>query len=286
MARLAKVRIQLAASDDSPFFCVFLHRKGINVPTTDQQHGQHPSEFEGPPGIIGLRQSMFRYTQSLNNSNRIGISVENSGTDTPFSTHCGTPVGSSLWPDLVAFYRYDNKHGHLHFAFLSRYVGGVIPGTLVPNLKNHVDAFGGSLSGAWGTSKNNVVYQLVFGKGLLNYYNDNVGLGTDVGFNGNGTLIATPTGSGTFGYQRCWNQLLRSTISYGYAQINSSVGDPGSTYPVSHYATANMIVQPTVRVLVGGEYIYGSLERKDGFKWIPPRSHGSVTYYITQDPKE
>ncbi len=83
-------------------------------------------EFEGPPGIIGLRQPMFRYTQPLNDSNRIGVSVEKSGTDTPFSTQFGTPVGSSLWPDLVAFYRYENKHGHLHFAFLSRSVGGVM----------------------------------------------------------------------------------------------------------------------------------------------------------------
>jgi hypothetical protein len=243
-------------------------------------------EFEGPPGIIGLRQPMVRYTQPLNNSNRVGISVEKSGTDTPFSTQFGTPVASSLWPDLVAFYRYENKYGHLHFAFVSRSVGGVIPSTLLPDLRNHVDGFGGSLSGAWGTNKNNVVFQLVFGKGISNYYNDNFGLGTDVGFNAHGKLVATPTGSGTFGYQHYWNKLLRSTISYGYTQINSPVGDPGTTYHISHYATANLIVQPTVRFLFGGEYIYGSLERKDGFRWIAPRIQGSVTYYINKYPKE
>ena len=104
-------------------------------------------EFEGPPGIIGLRNPMFRYTYPLNDSNRIGVSVEKSGTDTPFSTQFGVPVGSSVWPDLVAFYRYENKHGHIHTAFISRSVGGVIPNTLVPDLRNHVDGFGGSLSG-------------------------------------------------------------------------------------------------------------------------------------------
>jgi len=188
-------------------------------------------EFEGPPGIIGLRQPMIRYTQPLGHSNRIGISVEKSGTDTPFSTQFGTPVASSLRPDLIAFYRYENKHGHLHFAFLSRSVGGVIPSTLLPDLKNHVDGFGGSLSSAWGTCKNNIVLQLIFGKGISNYYNDNFGLGTDVGFNAKGKLVATPTGSGTFGYQHYWNKLLRSTVSYGYTQINNAVEDPGTTYP-------------------------------------------------------
>jgi hypothetical protein len=243
-------------------------------------------EFEGPPGIIGLRQPMIRYTQPLNDSNWIGVSVEKSGTDTPFATQFGTPIGSSLWPDLIAFYRYENRHGHLHAAFLSRSVGGVIPNTLVPNLRNHVDGFGGSLSGAWGTKKNNIVFQFVFGKGISNYYNDNFGLGTDVGFNANGKLIATPTGSGTFGYQHYWTKILRSTVSYGYTQINSPVGDPGTTYHVSNYATANLIVQPTVRFLFGGEYIYGSLQRKDGFYWVAPRIQGSVTYYINKYPKE
>jgi hypothetical protein len=243
-------------------------------------------EFEGPPGIIGLRQPMIRYTQPLNSSNLVGVSLEKSGTDTPFSTQFGTPVGSSLWPDLVAFYTYQNRHGHLHFAFLSRSVGGVIPNTLVPDLKNHVDGFGGSLSGLWGSKHNNVVFQFVVGKGISNYYNDNFGLGTDVGFNAAGKLVATPTASGTFGYQHYWTKMLRSTVSYGYTQINSPVGDPGTTYHISHYATANLIVQPTVRFLFGGEYIYGSLERKDGFRWLAPRIQGSVTYYINKYPKE
>ena len=39
-------------------------------------------------------------------------------------------------------------------------------------------------------------FNLVFGKGISNYYNDNFGLGTDVGFDADGHLVATPTGSG------------------------------------------------------------------------------------------
>lgn len=239
-------------------------------------------EFEGPPGIMGLRQPMIRYTQPLARGNSIGVSVEKSGTDTPFSTQFGTPVGSSVRPDLVGFYRYENAHGHLYFAGISRSVGGVIPNETVFNLRNHVDGYGGSLSGLWGTSSNNIVFQFIIGKGISNYYNDNFGLGTDVGFDAQGHLVATPSGSGQAGYQHYWTKLLRSTVSYGYLRINDTAQDPGTTYHISNYATGNLIVQPSPSYLFGVEYIYGSLERKDGFKWVAPRIQASITYYLNK----
>jgi hypothetical protein len=244
-------------------------------------------EFEGPPGIIAARNPQFRYTQPLNKSHSIGVSVEKSGTDTPFGTPFGTPIGTSNFPDLIGFYRYENSRGHLHAAALFRNVGGIIPNTTVPNLSAHTGGFGGSLSGTWALgSKDSIVFQLIIGKGISNYYNDNFGLGTDVGFAADGHLVATPTGSGQFGYTHNWTKVLRSTVSYGYTRINNTASAPGSTYHVSHYATANVIVQPTVRYLFGGEYIYGSLERKDGFKWIAPRIQASMTYYINKYPRE
>ena len=226
--------------------------------------------------MIAARNPQFRYTHPLNKHHSVGVSVEKSGTDTPFSTQFGVPIGTSKWPDLVGFYRYENNHGHLHAAALFRNVGGIVPNEQIFNLARHTGAFGASLSGVWGLpferggKKDSVVFQLVFGKGISNYYNDNFGLGTDVGFSADGHLVATPTGSGQFGYTHNWTKILRSTVSYGYLRINSPAVDPGTTYHVSNYATVNLIVQPTVRLLFGAEYIYGSLERKDGFKWVAP----------------
>jgi len=248
----------------------------------------HTLEFEGPPGMMGTRQPAVRYTHPLNKANSIGLSVEKSGTDTPFSTQYGSPVGSSLWPDLIGFYRYENDHGHLYFAAVSRSVGGVIPNTTTPDLRNHVQGWGGSVSRVWalGRSKDNIVFQAIIGKGISNYYNDNFGLGSDVGFNSLRTLAATPTGSGTFGYQHYWSKMVRSTFSYGYTQINNTAADPGTNYHSSHYATGNFMIQPTTSLLFGAEYVYGSLERKNGFKWVAPRIQASVTYYLNRYPKE
>ncbi len=245
-------------------------------------------EFEGPPGIIAARNPQFRYTQPLNTSNSIGLSVEKSGTDTPFGTPFGTPIGTSKYPDLIGFYRYENRYGHIHAAALFRNVGGIIPNTTVPNLGRHVLGVGGSLSGTWGLghTKDSLVFQGIIGKGISNYYNDNFGLGTDVGFAADGHLVATPTGSIQFGYTHGWTKALRTTASYGYTRINSPVYDPPTTYHISNYATINLIAQPSIRYLFGLEYIYGSLERKDDFKWIAPRIQASITYYINKYPRE
>jgi len=244
-------------------------------------------EFEGPPGIIAARNPQVRFTKPLNKAHSIGVSVEKSGTDTPFGTPFGAPVGTSNFPDLVGFYRYENTHGHLHVAGLFRSVGGIVPNTTVPDLSNHVGGYGLSVSNTWTLgSKNSIVFQGILGKGISNYYNDNFGLGTDVGFAADGHLVATPTGSAQGGYTHHWTKMVRSTFSYGYTRINNTATDPGTTYHVSHYATGNVIVQPTTSLLFGGEYIYGSLERKNGFKWNAPRIQASVTYYINKYPRE
>jgi hypothetical protein len=189
---------------------------------------------------------------------------------------------------MIAFYRYENRYGHLHFAFLSRSVGGVVPNSNVPDLRNHVEGVGGSLSGVWGlgSSRDNIVFQAIIGKGISNYYNDNFGLGSDVGFDANGVLVATPTGSGHVGYQHYWTKMFRSTFSYGFVKINNTAGDPGTNYHLSHYATGNIMCQPRTSLVFGAEYVYGSLERKNGFKWVAPRVQASMTYYLNKYPKE
>jgi hypothetical protein len=248
-------------------------------------------DFEGPPGMIGARFPQFRYTRPLGKHHSVGVSIEKSGTDTPFSTQFGVPIGTSKFPDLIGFYRYENNDGHIHLATLFRNVGGMVPSEQVFNLARHTGGFGVSLSGVWGIpwgrrkTKDNLVFQLVIGKGISNYYSDNSGLGTDVGFAADGHLVATPTGSGSFGYTHYWNKLVRSTVSYGTLRINPPAGDPGTTYHESQYATVNLIVQPTVRLLFGVEYIYGSLERKNEFEWTAPRLQASVMYYINKYPR-
>ena len=91
-----------------------------------------------------------------------------------------------------------------------------------------MNGYGTSVSGAWrlGRLRDTIVFQGIGGKGIANYYNDNYGLGSDVGFDAQGRLVATPTWSATVGYQHYWTRIVRSTASYGYLRINNTAADP------------------------------------------------------------
>ena len=225
-------------------------------------------EFEGPPGMIAARTPQFRYTQPLNKHNWVGVSIEKSGTDTPFSTQFGVPIGTSKFPDLVGFYRYENNHGHIHAAVLFRNVGGIVPNEEVFNLGRHTGAYGASLSGAWGIpfgSTRRTTWCFRWSLERESPITTMTTLASErmSASRRTGHLVATPTGSGSFGYTHYWTKILRSTVSYGYLQINSPVFDPGTTYHVSNYATVNLIVQPTVRYSVW-RGVYLRITRAEG----------------------
>src|SRR4029434_9727299 len=95
--------------------------------------------------------------------------------------------------------------------------GGIVPNENVFNLARHTGGYGVSVSGAWGLpfgNKDSLVFQFVFGKGISNYYNDNFGLGTDVGFAADGHLVATPTGFGPLQYNHQLTQIYTCTVRY------------------------------------------------------------------------
>jgi DcaP outer membrane protein len=241
-------------------------------------------DFAGPPGMMGIRTPQFRYTRPLNEHNSIGASVERSGTDAPFYTVYGAPNPTSTRPDIVAFYHYENRRGHVHAATIFRSVGGYIPDTVIPDLRRHTAGYGASFSGAWRFSRrrDNIVFQGIGGKGISNYYSDNYGLGSDVGFAADGRLVATPSWSATVGYQHYWTKIIRSTASYGRLQINNTAADPGTNYHISNYATGNLIVQPSPLYLLGAEYSYGSLQRKDDFEWIGRRIQFTFSFFFNR----
>jgi hypothetical protein len=236
--------------------------------------------------MMGLRTPQFRYTQPLNHHNWIGLTVEKSGTDVPFFTQFGVPEPSSLRPDFVLFYRYENNYGHIHAATIFRSVGGFVPNTTVPDLREHVNGYGVSVSGSWrlGRLRDTIVFQGIGGKGIANYYNDNYGLGSDVGFDAEGRLVATPT----------WSSIRVSALLDKDSAIHSQLCIFESTTPrrirrrIITSATTLQGISSFNRPLshlFGAEYIYASLRRKDDFKWIAPRFQASLTFFLNR-PQE
>ena len=109
-----------------------------------------------------------------------------------------------------------------------------------------------------GHLRDNIVFQGLGGRGIANYLNDNYGLGSDVGFDANGRLVATPLWSASGAYQHYWTGKIRSSATYGYLRINNTAEDPATNYHISNYASGNIIFQPSPLYLFGGEFIYAT----------------------------
>lgn len=239
-------------------------------------------EFEGPPSIIYNRQAQIRYTHPVNKHNSIAFSVERSGPDIQSTTPLGTATATSDVPDLLFSYRHEGGAGHLQATLLYRRVGGFLEDSPDPRFSAVRNAYGLMIGTSFNIKADHVIFQGAIGNGITNYFNDNTGLGLDVGFNAAGRLVAVPSGGIVAGYTHRWSRLFRSSLNYGRLQINSAAESPGTTYKVSNYFTGNLIAQPRPTILFGGEFIYGWLERKNGFKYIAPRIQLSATYYFNK----
>jgi hypothetical protein len=68
----------------------------------------------------------------------------------------------------------------------------------------------------------------------------------------------------TAGLTHRWNEKWRSTVTYGYVNLDNTSGQAATFYHVSHYASANVIWQLRKRLSVGFEALYGLMEARNG----------------------
>src|SRR6185369_1322866 len=85
-----------------------------------------------------------------------------------------------------------------------------------------------------------------------------------------GDLEALPYWSVMAGYTHRWSDTWRSTISYGYVNLDSlssqsgASGTPGEFYHTTQYASANIVWQLRKRLSIGLEGLYGIQEVRNG----------------------
>jgi hypothetical protein len=94
--------------------------------------------------------------------------------------------------------------------------------------------------------------------------NDTSFLNSDAAFTAGGDLEALPYWSATIGYTHRWNEALRSTITYGYVNLDNASGQDVTFYHTSHYASANLVWQLRKRLSIGLEGLYGIKEAANG----------------------
>jgi hypothetical protein len=65
-------------------------------------------------------------------------------------------------------------------------------------------------------------------------------------------------------YGHAWNDKLTSALGYSQHRQDNTGGQAGNALHAGSYASANLLYALTPKVLLGGEYIWGRRENKDG----------------------
>lgn len=220
-------------------------------------------DYEGPNSVIFSRRPVAQYTKSWNENWNTTFGVEK--PDIYVDVDSGPAAGGmqrTRMPDLGLNTRFESSDfGHLQFSATVRELGAEDA-----NGVEHYDT-------GWGLNASAVVnfgdattFQFlgVIGDGVGGMGNDTSFLNSDAAFNSSGELEALPYWSMHFGLTHRWNETFRSTVTYGYVNLDNTDGQAPTFYHTSTYASGNLIWQMRDRLSLGFELLYGNKEARNG----------------------
>jgi gas vesicle protein len=220
-------------------------------------------DYEGPNAVIFSRRPVAQYTVAWNDNwnTTFGVEKPDIFVDLASGPNPGTIMVTSM-PDLGFNTRFEKEgFGHLQFSTMFRDIGAK-DGL---GVTHHVFGWGVNLSAGLDIGKNDTLQALaVYGEGVGGMGNDTSFLNSDAAFSSTGSLVALPYWSATAGFTHRWNEQFRSTITYGYVNLDNTSGQVPTFYHTSHYASANLIWQLRKRLSVGLEGLYGLKTARNG----------------------
>ena len=243
----------------------------------DPDAGPDGLDFQGPNAQVSIRNPQLRYTLGLTKKTIFSFAVEKPSSDLAFKTPEFTAMPNSPSPDGTVKFRQETSGGHIQVAGVFRSVSAYLPNGKVDS----VFGWGVSLAGAQKViGKDTFIYQVAYGAGMQRYVNDTSGLGIDAAIISvdEPRLRALPLVAPYFGYQHYWASKFRSSVIYGFAQVNNTAYQSGSTYHKSNYMAGNLIWNVFGSLNVGTEFLYGWVKKKDDSSANAPRIMFSAKY--------
>ena len=238
-------------------------------------------DFQGPNGMVNLRNPQVRYGFALNKSTTFYIAVEKPSSDVVFKTSDFSSQPNAPSPDGTVRLRKEFQGGHVQVSGLFRSVAAFV----VSGAEQKTDSvFGWGInfsSGFKTVGKDNLVFAVAGGHGVSRYLQDTSGLGIDaeVISAADLRLRATPAIGADAAYQHYWTKTLRSSAVFSYAGVQNTHYLPANPYNHGDYSAANVIWNPYSSSLnVGAEFLYGWQELQNGSKGNAPRIQFSAKY--------
>lgn len=228
-----------------------------------------------PSGAIFARHSLIRYMPNTGNPNiQVAFALEGPKKDvTPLAA---TDIVLQRYPDFISTYKFSKgRRGHIQIGTILRRVGV----KKTAGGESEVNGWGLTLTGRLSTiGRDSFGFGGVVGDGIGSYI---AGLATSPASAGPtpaGELKAQRAIGGYAGYMRVWNAQFRSTVSYGYVQVDPTAGQPGTAVKNTQNFLSNIVFTPQRGVGIGLEYTYGRRENNNGTKGTNPRIHFGIQF--------
>ena len=250
----------------------------------DPDAGADTLDYQGPNGMVSVRNPQFRYTLLVAEKTTFSISAEMPTSDVLFTTPEFNAQPNSPSPDGTLRLRREFEQGHVQLSALFRSVAAFLP---EPDGRHEaVFGWGFNFAGAqrlWG--KDTVVYQAAYGNGIERYINDTSGLGLDAAVSSlqNPHIQALPVVATYGSLQHFWSERVRSSAFYSFVQVQNTEAQLGATYHQGNYTGGNLIWNPFGSLSVGGEFLYGWRDNKDGSTGNAPRFQISAKYNFVRN---
>ena len=237
-------------------------------------------DFQGPNGMVSVRNPQLRYGFALSPSTTLYFSVEKPSSDVAFKTPQFSAQPNAPGPDGTIRLRQEFERGHFQVAGIFRSIAVFLP----DGRSDSVFGWGVNASAGVKTfGKDNMILAVAAGHGISRYLQDTSGLGIDAEASSVTSLKATPAVGVEAAYQHYWQKTLRSSAFYSYAAVNntsfaSSASSSFTPYNHGTYTGTNLIWNPYGSLNVGAEFLYGWVMRQDGQKANAPRIQFSAKY--------
>ena len=233
-------------------------------------------DYEGPNANVFARRPLVRFQHRFGEEWQLNLGIEQPESEIDASIDPGAS-GRNEAPDGGFNVRWERSDtGHVQFATILRDLG--VEGPIVGD--QNVLGWGLNLSGGFDVfGSDSLQAEITYGEGIFRYINDDF-QNTDAAFDSDNNLEALPVVAGLFGYTHHWNEALRSTVSYGYVDVNNAASQDGDAYDITHYASINLVWQIRKRLSVGLEELYGFKEENDGDDGSVFRTQLGLVYQI------
>jgi hypothetical protein len=234
-------------------------------------------DFQGPNGLVSVRNPQLRYGFALSPATTFYISLEKPSSDIIFKTPQFSSQPNAPSPDGAVRLRQEFERGHFQVSGVFRSISAFLP----DGRTDSVFGWGVNVSAGVKTfGKDNVVFAVAGGHGVSRYIQDTSGLGIDAepASAVSPHLEATPAVGIEAAYQHYWKKKVRSSAIYSYAAVNNTDLAAATTYNHATYTGANLIWNPYGSLNLGAEFLYGWTMEQNGLKANAPRIQFSAKY--------